>query len=486
MKHTPHFTKVPVAHLYHSPNNPRRKPTDNDPEVKSLADSIAAVGLLEPLLACKSGQFKYEIIAGARRFEAAKLAGMTDVPCMVYDDLDTDAMLDMTVSENLQRSDLTPLEEGRGIAMLLESGRSVAEVASNLARSEAWVRRRAKLAGLIPAWQKAVTEQALRYFSVGHLELVAQFTPAVQEQILDGFSLDENTNEISLSDFKAKVSRFLYYLAEAKFDTKECRVSCTKRSDMEPDLFKDVKGYVGNDLEDDCRCLDRDCWSKKTKQWEDKLAAKVRKETKMDPIRITNDYHTGEDGYIATWRAREVEQGTPGAVPAVHIDGEDAGKVVWIADPTAQARPAQREEARPEATLEQKRLHHMIVAFNAWLTERGDVCPPALVQPIYMLAAAAALGTNVYGLEINTPEQFDKLTETDDELMSLWWKKLAMDLEIELYSDEDASQIHVDEDQPRLLFHVHLCGMDIQDFIDQAERAFPDEAKPKAKKGGKK
>lgn len=111
--------QLPIAVLVPGPFQPRRK--FDEAELKSLADSIAAHGILQPLLVRPSEKQtgKFEIIAGERRWRAAQMARLHDVPVVIRDFTDS-ATLEIGLIENIQRADLTPIEEAEGYHRLIE------------------------------------------------------------------------------------------------------------------------------------------------------------------------------------------------------------------------------------------------------------------------------------------------------------------------------------------------------------------------------
>jgi ParB family chromosome partitioning protein len=111
------ITSLPLSALQAGKYQPRQK-MDSGP-LQELAESIREQGIMQPLLVRVISAGKYEIIAGERRFRAAALAGLTEVPVLVSlaDDKGAAAM---ALIENMQREDLNPLEESRGLARLIE------------------------------------------------------------------------------------------------------------------------------------------------------------------------------------------------------------------------------------------------------------------------------------------------------------------------------------------------------------------------------
>ncbi|MEJ2289044.1 MAG: ParB/RepB/Spo0J family partition protein, partial [Deinococcales bacterium] len=101
--------------------------------IAELAESIAAKGVLQPILVRPSGE-GFEIVAGERRFRAAQRAGLGSVPAVVRD-LDDRETLEVAIVENLQREDLNPVEEARAFRQLLDFGLNQEEVGRAVGRS---------------------------------------------------------------------------------------------------------------------------------------------------------------------------------------------------------------------------------------------------------------------------------------------------------------------------------------------------------------
>lgn len=108
---------LPLSFLQAGKYQPRQKM--DDAPLKELADSIRERGIIQPLLVRALGPSHYEIIAGERRFRAAGLAGLSEAPVRIIE-ADDQAAAAMALIENMQREDLNPLEESRGLARLIE------------------------------------------------------------------------------------------------------------------------------------------------------------------------------------------------------------------------------------------------------------------------------------------------------------------------------------------------------------------------------
>lgn len=119
-------TKVPIDRINPNPNQPRTH--FNETLLNELADSIRENGVLQPLLVRRKGK-GYEIIAGERRYQASKIAGLEELPVIVKE-VDDQKMLELALIENLQRSDLNPIEEAKGYRQLIKASGMTQEALS--------------------------------------------------------------------------------------------------------------------------------------------------------------------------------------------------------------------------------------------------------------------------------------------------------------------------------------------------------------------
>jgi ParB family transcriptional regulator, chromosome partitioning protein len=145
-----------------------------------LAESIRLHGILQPLLVRRLAD-GYELIAGERRWRAARLAGLHAVPAVVRVDAGNDEQLVLGLIENLQRTDLDPIEEARGLRRLIEEfGLTHDEVAQRIGKHRVSVTQALRLLGGCAAVQSAV---ATGVITAGHARaLVALESQAAQEQ----------------------------------------------------------------------------------------------------------------------------------------------------------------------------------------------------------------------------------------------------------------------------------------------------------------
>jgi ParB/RepB/Spo0J family partition protein len=157
---------IPLAAIDPSPTNPRKH--FDKQKLDELAESIVRLGVLQPIVVRPRPGDRYEIVAGERRYRAARQVAFEQIPCTVRD-LDDKATLEVQVVENLQRDDLHPLEEAEGYAALLrDHGYDADTLAQKIGKSRSYVYARLKLMELCPAAKKALLDGVISH-SVGLL-----------------------------------------------------------------------------------------------------------------------------------------------------------------------------------------------------------------------------------------------------------------------------------------------------------------------------
>ena len=136
---------LPIEKLHPHPDNPRKDVGD----VTELAESIKKNGVLQNLTVVPDdGSWEnFTVIIGHRRLAAAKLAGISELPCVIIEMNEKEQMSTM-LTENMQRTDLTVYEQGQGFQMLINLGDSISDIAKKTAFSESTIRRRLKLTEL--------------------------------------------------------------------------------------------------------------------------------------------------------------------------------------------------------------------------------------------------------------------------------------------------------------------------------------------------
>jgi ParB family chromosome partitioning protein len=167
---------LPISQVESCSGQPRKQ---FDPEsLADLADSIREHGIIQPLTVRKLQSGYYQIIAGERRWRAARMAGLSEVPCIVIEADDRKAM-ELALIENLQREDLNPIEEAMGYQTLVSRyGLTQEQTAQQVGKSRSAVANALRLLNLSPSVRSMVEEGKL---SGGHARALLPLSPALQE-----------------------------------------------------------------------------------------------------------------------------------------------------------------------------------------------------------------------------------------------------------------------------------------------------------------
>jgi len=241
-----------------SKTNPRK---NFDKQQVELIQSVKTRGVLQPiLLRPDTDNGRYEIMAGERRFRAAKEAGLKTIPAIIRE-MDDQTALELQVIENLQRADLHPLEEAEGYELLMKKYEYVGvdEIAAKVGKSRAYVYGRMKLCDLVPANRKFFHEGK---FTPSTALLVARVPKEIQKEA--GKAIAEPSHEDEpLSYRKAQEflqENFMLRLKDAPFNPKDEKLcpkagictTCPKRTGNQQELFSDIKSA---DVCTDIKCF---------------------------------------------------------------------------------------------------------------------------------------------------------------------------------------------------------------------------------------
>ncbi|ABB14077.1 ParB/RepB/Spo0J family partition protein [Carboxydothermus hydrogenoformans] len=184
------LVEINVEKIVPNPKQPRT--IFSEEALKELAESIQKHGVLQPIVVRKIAEDKYELVAGERRWRAAQLAGLKQIPAVVKDFSDEEATV-VALMENLQREDLNPLEQAKALKRLIEEfGLTQEEVAENLAKSRTYVTNLLRLLNLPPVIQEMVEKGELTY---GHartllaLDDPLKMSEVAREIIKEGLSV---------------------------------------------------------------------------------------------------------------------------------------------------------------------------------------------------------------------------------------------------------------------------------------------------------
>lgn len=151
--------ELPLSSLIPNPDQPRKQ--FREEQLRELAQSIREKGIIQPLIVDRQGDNNYIIIAGERRFRAASLAGLTTVP-VVIKNLTESSRLEIGLIENIQREDLTAIEEAQGYRSLMDTfAYTQEEIAKQIGKSRSAVANALRLLRLPEEIQKALLAQTI-------------------------------------------------------------------------------------------------------------------------------------------------------------------------------------------------------------------------------------------------------------------------------------------------------------------------------------
>ncbi|MEM5470823.1 ParB/RepB/Spo0J family partition protein [Hoeflea sp. AS60] len=166
---------VPIEHVSRNPRNPRRS---FDPaDLEDLSKSIRQHGIVQPVMVRRAGDDRYEIIAGERRWRAAQMAGLVDIPVIVRD-VDDRTALEIAIVENVQRADLNALEEAQGYEQLIaQYGYTQNDLGEVIGKSRSHVANSLRLLKLPDEVRQMLADGAL---SAGHARAIVSTSDPVR------------------------------------------------------------------------------------------------------------------------------------------------------------------------------------------------------------------------------------------------------------------------------------------------------------------
>ena len=171
------YQKLPIYKVEPNPNQPRQD--FDEEELQALADSIAEHGIVQPLTVRQLDSGYYQIIAGERRWRAARIAGLNEVPAVIIE-ADDKKVMELALIENLQRQDLNPVEEAMGYQTLMEDyGLTQEETAKRVGKSRPAVANALRLLGLCPEVLEKLRSGEL---TAGHARAVLTVKTAKKQQ----------------------------------------------------------------------------------------------------------------------------------------------------------------------------------------------------------------------------------------------------------------------------------------------------------------
>lgn len=333
------YKTLPLAMLEESTTNPRR--TFEPTKLVELAASLTAHGLIQPITVRPRGDL-FEIVAGARRFRAAQIAELVEVPVRILE-LSDEQTLEVQIIENSQRQDVHPYEEAAGYQRLLDlPGYDVAALAEKCGKSQSHIYARLTLLQLLPEVAEAFQQEKI---TASHANLIARLPQSSQAAAFEQCWRKEygqtEPHLLPAKHLSAWITSTLYLaLADAPFDREDpalkpeagACVTCPRRTGYNTTLFSDVADQGD-------QCLDSPCYH-------DKITAHLRREVSARPelVQIVNGYSSTADQWPDSVRRgvfREVEaipenldaepvSPCPTAKPAIIVAGRLVGTTFTV------------------------------------------------------------------------------------------------------------------------------------------------------------
>lgn len=228
---------LPISQVETCSSQPRKR--FDDESLQELADSISQHGIIQPLTVRKLSSGYYQIIAGERRWRAARLAGLQEVPVIVIEADDRKAA-ELAMIENLQREDLNPMEEAAGFQSLIESYHMTQEeAAQRVGKSRSAVTNALRLLGLTSSVRKLVEEGKL---SAGHARALVPLSPSLQESAANAIV----SGGLSVRQTEALVKRLSAEKKEAQAkDPDEVDYLAEAQNELKARLCRGVKIVPG-------------------------------------------------------------------------------------------------------------------------------------------------------------------------------------------------------------------------------------------------
>lgn len=291
---------IKTNQIYASSMNPRKE--FDQAGIDELAESIRQVGILQPIIARQDLNLKkntfpiYEVVCGSRRLSAAVIADLKEVPVIVRE-LSDDEAFDLMITENLQRKDVSPIEEGLAFQKLIEKGTyDVSALSERFGKSHSYIRQRIKINDLIDEFKRLLINDVI---TISHAFEISKLESNYQKDLYEEHFTDsrrENNwwNCPTVKGLKTIIERnFTLKLSDASFNPEDKTLhekagsctSCHKNTASDLSLFPDSPASG--------LCIDRVCYKKKTDLYFESELKKVQENPEI--ILGIPNYLYGED-----------------------------------------------------------------------------------------------------------------------------------------------------------------------------------------------
>jgi len=342
------FKRIAVKEVIPNPQNPRTI-DEKSAAFRELTESVKGSGVRIPvhLRIHPKKKNKYELLAGERRIRAAKAVGRDTVPAIVHVGISDEEAFEILVTENYARDDLTPLEQSKAVANLLEHYKGdVQAAASRLGQTERRIRQLSIIHNRLSATcQKAMAKDGSPYqdWTVGHWGLVARLPESQQDDLLEDYEYYDTTPTVA--QLKKKIIDLLRTLNKAPWNLDDptlvpkagACLECPHRSSHQPGLWDEEETEPEKTKKND-RCLNILCWREKMTAHIQRRSTEIKKEH-SDLILLKNghtNYYQDQDlqkqfGVVVSDSQYEsTRKSDKKAVPALVVYGKGEGTLRWV------------------------------------------------------------------------------------------------------------------------------------------------------------
>lgn len=262
--------------------------------IQELANSMRENGLINPLTLRVVGKNQYEIICGERRFKAAQFLGWEKINAYIKN-VTTEEAQELCLIENIQREDISPIEEAQAYQKLYETTNDIKELITRTGKSESYIRVRLQLNSLIPEIANLLNHEEI---SLGIAAVICSYSEEIQREINAKFYNKEAYNNwfgLNKEEVRKRIeSNYTSCLKDYKFDKQEC-ASCPHNT-ANFSLF----------CEDSGKCVNPTCLQEKNASYLTAEAIRIKQENPL-VVLCTSSYRTTNNLVIERLKIQELE-----------------------------------------------------------------------------------------------------------------------------------------------------------------------------------
>lgn len=492
---------------------------------RGLVASVKASGVIQPILLRNvNGNGTYELIAGERRYRAAKAAKLKTVPAVVRkaDDLEAGTL---QLAENVWREDLTPFEEALQLKRQVDAGISTGDLAKQLGKTRRHVQRRMSISNLSDPWKAALRDEKfnIKDWPAMLLERVAKLPDHVQNALLTEIDQDgiqgadesgdagpRSTDHVpTVADLDRIVGGITRELRRAQWKRDDAELvpdagacaDCPKRGAHNPDLWDGLaEAKTKDEIQQRDICLDTQCWEAKTRAHVKAKARELEMKHGIVPVKISESWSSDDPEAVHKYHVTECKKTAKDSRPAIQIDGKGAGRTCWVqaqspksssATSSSSTKPTQKRPlSERKAELHQKRAKVVYTQLDFALgqTQLDQVVEALEPHPNLagnslatrvLMSLVTCFGTHSHFRSVDddaTWTAFDGLRETKDESkihVHLWQDvrdTLQGVLRRSFCSNILEDPVQFQEDAERI---AGIIGLDVATYWSEAEKKYP-------------